>query len=215
MDNFIYGAGGHGKVVRDTVEAYAITVMAKIRHKNPGLQHKINIIYADEDEEIENAITPGEISYGAQVVMGIGDNLIREKCVEKLKKTGKNLIFSSVTHPYAYVAKSVRLGEGTVVFVKAAVQPGSDLGKFCIINTGALVDHDCEIADYVHIAPGVNLCGNVRVGERTLIGVGSCVRPEITIGSDTIVGAGSVVVSNVPSGVVAYGNPCRVIKEIE
>ena len=53
------------------------------------------------------------------------------------------------------------------------------------------------------------------MGERTLVGVGACVCPGISIGSDTVVGAGSVVVSDVPSGVMAYGNPCRVIREIK
>ena len=68
--------------------------------------------------------------------------------------------------------------------------------------------------DYAHVAPGVSLCGNVRIGKRTLIGVGSCVIPKISIGSDSVIGAGSVVVNDIPSGVIAYGNPCKVIKEI-
>jgi acetyltransferase EpsM len=98
---------------------------------------------------------------------------------------------------------------------RSIIIAGAVVGDFCIINTAATVDHDCILEDFVHIAPGVNLCGNVKVGKRSLVGVGAVVRPEITIGSDTIIGAGSVVVENVPSGVMAYGNPCRVVREIK
>lgn len=41
------------------------------------------------------------------------------------------------------------------------------------------------------------------------------VLPGVTIGSNTVIGAGSVVVRNIPDGVVAVGNPCRVVKNIE
>ena len=206
MPNFIYGAGGHGKVVKDTILFVAASATPPFT---------IDCVYADEDKEIEGVIIPENIPYGAQVFMGIGDNLFREKCVKKLKKMDKDLIFPYVKHPLAYVAKGVWTNEGVVVFVNAAVQPGSKLGKFCIINTGAKVDHDCILGNYVHIAPGVSLCGTVTVGDYTLVGVGSSVIPDITIGKNTIIGAGSVVISDIPDGVIAHGNPCKIIKEIK
>lgn len=211
MRNFVYGAGGHGKVVRDTVIALA----KEAAGKNAVQHFEFDCVYVDEDKELEDAILPAEIPCGGRVVMGIGDNLIREKCVEKLKNMDKNLIFPYIKHPQAYISRNARIKEGLVVFVNAAVQPGSKLGKFCIINTGAAVDHDCILGKYVHIAPGVSLCGNVAVGDYTLVGVGSSVIPDITIGKNTIIGAGSVVISDIPDGVVAYGNPCKIIKEIE
>ncbi len=214
MRNFVYGAGGHGKVVRDTLRALATEIGDEDVAKGmPPLE--FDCVYVDEAKEIEDIILPAEIPYGARVVMGIGDNLIREKCVEKLKNMNKKFIFPYIKHPQAYISRGARIKEGIVVFVNAAVQPGSKLGKFCIINTGATVDHDCILGNYVHIAPGVSLCGNVTVGDYTLVGVGSSVIPNIKIGKNTIIGAGSVVVSDIPDGVVAYGNPCKIIKEIE
>lgn len=55
----------------------------------------------------------------------------------------------------------------------------------------------------------------VRIGENTWIGAGAVILPGVTIGSDTVIGAGSVVTKDIPSGVVAVGNPCKVIKKTQ
>lgn len=52
------------------------------------------------------------------------------------------------------------------------------IGKHCIINTNASIDHECFIADYVHISPNAALAGNVEVGEGTHIGIGACIIQE-------------------------------------
>lgn len=54
----------------------------------------------------------------------------------------------------------------------------------------------------------------VRIGRNCWLGAGVIVLPGITIGDNTVVGAGSVVTRDLPSGVVAAGNPCRVLREI-
>ena len=54
----------------------------------------------------------------------------------------------------------------------------------------------------------------VRIGKRCWLGAGVIVMPGVTIGDDTVIGAGSVVTKDIPSGVLAFGNPCRVVREI-
>ena len=54
----------------------------------------------------------------------------------------------------------------------------------------------------------------VRIGKRCWLGAGVIVMPGVTIGDDTVIGAGSVVTKDIPAGVVAVGNPCRVIRII-
>lgn len=54
----------------------------------------------------------------------------------------------------------------------------------------------------------------VRIGDNVWIGAGSVILPGVTIGSDSVIGAGSVVTRDIPSGVVAFGNPCRVVRPI-
>lgn len=54
----------------------------------------------------------------------------------------------------------------------------------------------------------------VRIGKNCWLGAGAIVLPGITIGDNAVIGAGSVVTKDIPSGVVAVGNPCRVLREV-
>ena len=54
----------------------------------------------------------------------------------------------------------------------------------------------------------------VRIGKNCWLGAGVVVVPGVTIGDNTVIGAGSVVTKDIPSNVVAVGNPCRVLREI-
>ena len=54
----------------------------------------------------------------------------------------------------------------------------------------------------------------ITIGNDVWIGGNVCVMPGVTIGDNTVIGAGSVVTKDIPSNVVAVGNPCRVIKEL-
>lgn len=54
----------------------------------------------------------------------------------------------------------------------------------------------------------------VHIGRNCWIGAGAVIVPGITIGDNVVIGAGSVVTKDIPSGVVAVGNPCRVLREI-
>lgn len=81
-----------------------------------------------------------------------------------------------------------------------------------IVNTGASVDHDCKIDDFVHISPRATLCGNVIVGEGTQVGAASVIIPGIKIGKWCTIGAGTVIIRDVPDYAVVVGNPGKVIK---
>ena len=54
----------------------------------------------------------------------------------------------------------------------------------------------------------------VRIGRNCWIGAGSVIVPGVTIGDNSVIGAGSVVTKDIPSDVVAVGNPCKVLREI-
>ena len=72
-----------------------------------------------------------------------------------------------------------------------------------------MVEHECIIENFVHIAPGAVLTGNVIVGENTLIGANATILPGIKIGKNCIIGAGSVVVKDVCDNSVVKGNPAK------
>ncbi|MCQ2076702.1 MAG: acetyltransferase [Bacteroidaceae bacterium] len=189
----LYGASGHGKVIKDIVEANGGQVKAFV-DDNLAINELAGLPVLHKVDDTES------------VIVSIGVNATRKKIVEKLK-----CHFGVAIHPSAVVSPSAKIGEGTVVMAGAVINAGAVIGKHCIINTGASVDHECVLGDYVHIAPHAALCGQVHVGEGTLMGVGSCAIPCMKIGSWTTVGAGSTVVRDVPDGVTVVGNPARVI----
>ena len=55
---------------------------------------------------------------------------------------------------------------------------------------------------------------DVYIGENVWVGSGAIILPGVTVGKNSVIGAGSVVTRNIPEGVMAVGNPCRVVREI-
>ncbi|MBQ9267183.1 MAG: sugar O-acetyltransferase [Clostridia bacterium] len=68
--------------------------------------------------------------------------------------------------------------------------------------------------DYETRNKGLEYAKPITVGNNVWIGGNVCVMPGVTIGDNVVIGAGSVVVKDIPSNVVAVGNPCKVMKEI-
>jgi maltose O-acetyltransferase len=71
--------------------------------------------------------------------------------------------------------------------------------------------HPLDAAERVR---GPELARPVRVGNNVWIGAGAIVCAGVTIGDDTTIGAGAVVVRDIPAGVLAVGNPCRVVRPL-
>lgn len=188
---YLYGASGHGKVIKDIIEACGQKVLAFV-DDNPAVNELcgIKVLHG------ETALSP--------LIVSIGANHIRRKVVEKLQTS-----FGIAIHPSAVVSPSAKIGEGTVVMAGAIINADAVIGKHCIINTGASVDHECVIGDFCHIAPHATLCGQVHVGEGSLIGVGSCVIPCINIGSWCTIGAGAAVTHNINDNMKVVGVPAR------
>ena len=93
------------------------------------------------------------------------------------------------------------------------VQTGSQIGDNVVLNTGASVDHDCDIRDGVQLAPGVVLGGRVRIDSLSFVGIGATIINRIVVGRNCLIGAGAVVVRDIPDHSVAYGVPARVIRQ--
>ncbi len=146
-------------------------------------------------------------------VVAIGNPFgdVRLKLHDLMKNKGLTPVsFADLT---ALICKTATYGEGLQVMPSAIVHGDVKIGRQCIINTRALVEHDCVLKDGVEIGPGAVLCGRVQVGENSWIGANATVRPRVSIGDNTIIGAGAVVVTDIPGNVVAVGVPARVIRE--
>ena len=141
-------------------------------------------------------------------IISIGNNHIRKTIINSLQNI--DISYAILQHPAAIVAFSSTIEEGSVIMASATINPLTKVGKHVICNTGCIIDHECIIGDYTHIAPGAVLTGNVEVGECTLVGANAVIKPGIKIGSNAIIGAGSVVLSDIPDNAVVYGNPAEI-----
>lgn len=191
----LFGAGGHGRVVREVITA---------------MGNEVGCYYDDAPRSDEKdglkVFRAGDSGVPAgKIIVSIGDNEARRSVVERL-----DVEYATAIHPSAVVSPSASVGDGSVVMPGAIVQAYAKIGRHCIINTGASVDHECELGDFVHISPRATLCGDIRVGDMTWIGAGAVVLSGVKIGRHCIIGAGAVVLRDIPDNSVAYGNPCEI-----
>ncbi|KXX68567.1 acetyltransferase [Flammeovirga sp. SJP92] len=193
---FIYGASGHGKVVYDC-----------------AISSKINVQGFIDDDPLKQEFLgckvykSTEISKDWVIIVAIGSSQIRKRIVDSL-----DVNFGIIKHSSSILSSHTVIHGGTVFFHNTVVQSGSEIGEHCIINTSSIIDHDCQLGNYVHVAPNAVLCGGVKVGNSSWIGAGSTIIQGITIGNNCTIGAGSVVINNIPDNAVVVGNPGKIIK---
>ena len=129
-----------------------------------------------------------------------------------------------------------RIGNGTFIQPPFACDYGSNvsIGDNVFVNFNAVI-LDCApvtIGDGTQIAPGVQLLAAdhprdaqtrrdllelarpISIGSNVWLGAAAIVLPGVSVGDDSIIGAGSVVTRDIPSGVLAFGNPCRVVRKL-
>lgn len=109
--------------------------------------------------------------------------------------------------PFHTIQAGVFIAEGVVL------SDNISIGYCTCLNANATIGHNVVLRDFVTVSPGAIVSGDVTIGEGTYIGTGAIVRDEVTIGRNCIIGMGSLVTKDIPDNVVAYGSPCRVIRE--
>lgn len=167
-----------------------------------------------------------------------------EKVIEAQRKNCKDLMFEyNHTRPSDYAKKEDLLhkvlggiGKNPWIESPAAFSYGCNtyIGDNFYANYNMVIVDDTEvhIGDYVMLAPNVTITATghpaapeyrrkaaqfslpVYIGNDVWIGAGAVILPGVTIGNNVVIGAGSVVTHDIPNNVVAFGSPCRVIREI-
>lgn len=140
------------------------------------------------------------------VVIGVGEPLLRKKIADKLKKN-PCLTFPNVILGDTRVCEDVKMGEGCIISMDARISTNVRMGDFVFLNIGSKICHDGRIGDFVTLSPGAVLAGNVAVGALSEIGMETCVRQGIRIGEYTVAGAGSVIVKNIEGNCTVVGVP--------
>jgi sugar O-acyltransferase (sialic acid O-acetyltransferase NeuD family) len=207
MEIYLYGGGGHAKVILDILHRQQRPVAGIADDCVTSALSDLYGVPVCSTTDLLARIAQRDSCEGIAWIIAIGNNQIRQSIAEKLSRQGYQ--FTTAIHPSAQIALGVAIAPGTVVMANAVLNTDVQVGHHAIINTAATIDHDCVIGDYVHIGPGCSLCGQVVVAAGALLGVGTKVKPAIEIGAWTTCGAGSIVVKSLPPHVVAYGCPAR------
>lgn len=193
----IYGAGGHAKTVMEMVQQMGNFQIAGIIDDNPALKGATVLdIPVLGGRELLPGLAAQGLRLAANGVGGIIDIGIRIKLFELLAGYGFDL--PALLHPRATVEPSAQLSEGVQVFANAYVGSQTRLHERCMVNTSAVVSHDCEIGTYTHIAPGALLAGHVYVGQQALVGMGVTTIIGLKIGDRARIGNGAVLLADVP-----------------
>jgi sugar O-acyltransferase (sialic acid O-acetyltransferase NeuD family) len=144
-------------------------------------------------------------------VMGVYQPNLKNKLIKEFGLTTDKFI--NVIHDGLDISKTSTIGSGVLINSKVSIAAHTKIGDFVSINKHVSIGHHVTIGDYCSINPGTNIAGNVTIGEGTTIGMGTNVINGIKIGKNTIIGAGSVVTKDIPDNVVAYGSPCKIIRD--
>jgi sugar O-acyltransferase (sialic acid O-acetyltransferase NeuD family) len=205
----IWGASGHGKVIKDVIEMNQGKLIAMFdNNKNiQSFSPDIPLYYCEKGLDIWRGQFDSVEGVRAAITIGGSRGADRIKIAKNLLMVGLSLPI--VQHPTASISRSAEFGKGCQFLANSVVAVDVRMGDVCIINHGAIVDHECHLGNGVHIAPGATLCGCVSVGDNTMIGAGAIILPRIKIGVNVIIGAGAVVTKNVLNNSVVIGNPAK------
>jgi UDP-perosamine 4-acetyltransferase len=201
----VIGGGGHARVI--------ITILKKLNEydiigysdfSDNGTIEGINYIGSDE-YVIENYADTD-----INLVMGLGTIKPDPSRLDLLTDFTKNgFKFPPIVSPGAMNNSSNSVGPGSVIFDGVVVNSGSTIGTAVILNTNSTIEHDCHIADNVHISPGATLSGNVTIGKNAMIGAGSTIIQGVSIGENILIGAGSLVLNDLYQAGTYFGIPAK------
>ena len=113
---------------------------------------------------------------------------------------GRNVHFGN----YVYANFNLTLVDDTPIYVGDNTMFGPNV---TVATAGHPIQPELRRKGMQYNAP-------VRIGSNCWIGAGAIILPGVTVGDNTVIGAGSVVTKDIPSNVVAVGNPCRVLRPV-
>lgn len=122
--------------------------------------------------------------------------------------------YSTSIHPSSSCSPTLQHGHGLYVGPLSVVGPYAYCGDFVVLNRKVSVGHHTVLEDYVGLNPGVDVAGICHLGKGVIVGAGATILDKVKIGEGSVIGAGSVVTKDIPPGVVAYGIPAKVIRDI-
>ncbi|OLQ86150.1 shikimate dehydrogenase [Vibrio panuliri] len=205
----LIGGGGHASVLADILMCQGKKIVAVIAPDEISERSifaqllRGGAVHYRQDSDIKQ-FAPTSV----YLVNGLGmmpKSKIRKNLTKQFLSQGYE--FAQVICDSAKISSFSRLDEGVQVLGGAIIHAESIIGAHSIINSGALIEHDCNVGEYNHIAPRAILCGKVVTSESVFVGAGATIIQNVNISRNAVVGAGVTITRTVLQDQVCY--PCR------
>ncbi len=197
----VYGASGYGREIMPLVRAqYPDATCVFI---DDGMDA---LVVNGHDCVDWSGFMSREVSERA-ISIAIAASSVRETLARRCDAAGVPLVEARAAS--VVQMDEVSLQDGACLSPFFTLTSNIRIGRCFHGNIYSYVAHDCVVGDFVTLAPGVKVNGNVAIGNYAYLGTGAVIRQGLTIGSGAVVGMGAVVTRDVPAGTTVVGNPAR------
>ncbi|CAK0746630.1 putative UDP-N-acetylbacillosamine N-acetyltransferase [Gammaproteobacteria bacterium] len=200
----LLGGGGHAAVLWDILRQTGVNLLGVVAPGPPASLALAGLAWLGDDDAVAH-YPPSQVS----LVNGVGsvaETTARHAVFERFTADGYE--FVSVIHPSAGVSTLEHTaGAGLQVTAGAVIGPHTRLGDNVLINTRAVVEHDCVVGDHCHVASGAVLCGACHLAHAIHVGAGAIVKQGVRVGEHATIAAGAVVVNPVEPYALVAGVP--------
>lgn len=197
----VYGAAGCGR-----------GILPLLRVQHPGS----DIVFIDDGDVPARVNGHAVLGWGPfldrtaatrAVCLAIASGTVREKLWQKCRAGGVPLLEARAES--VIEMDDVTIGEGACLSPFVTLTSNIRIGRCFHANLYAYVEHDCRVGDFVTLAPGAKINGNVTLADHAYVGSGAIIRQGLSVGAHAVVGMGAVVTRDVPPGMTVVGNPAR------
>ena len=202
---YIFGYSGHAYVLIESMLDWGYTILGYFdKHEAIFNPYELEYLGFELNVDLKTIIK------NDYVFPTMGEGHIRKKLVAVFIEQKLNQF--TLIDKTANVSKSATIGLSSYVGKNSCVNALAKIGHGVILNTSSVIEHECEIDDFSHIAPSATLAGNVKVGSSSFLGANSVCKQNIRIGSNCILGSGSNLIKDLPDGEIWAGNPAKKIE---